>query len=97
MTFAFGWAIINRRRRQTLLTFWICLLFGTMMLGPAALYRYIFPIELAVPLMLGMLWIERRPENAEAGAPVIAVAAEAELPVKETEEASSNIIGNKIL
>ena len=84
MTFAFGWAIINRRRRQTLLTFWICLLFGTMMLGPAALYRYIFPIELAVPLMLGMFWIERRPENAEAGAPVIAVAAETELPAEET-------------
>jgi hypothetical protein len=61
MTFAFGWAIINRRKRQTLLTFWNCLLFGTMLLGPAALYRYILPIVLTAPLMLGMLWIERRP------------------------------------
>lgn len=51
-------AIYNRDKKKIMVLSPIILYFLTMILGPVALMRYVYPITLATPLMLGMFYDE---------------------------------------
>lgn len=43
------------------------LYFGTMLLGPVAQLRYVFPIMVQLPLLLAMLCLQEKHDNEEPG------------------------------
>lgn len=55
-----GLAVVRKRKRLFLTTLPLGLYLATTLLGPVALLRYLFPLTLATPLLLGMLF-QRKP------------------------------------
>ena len=65
-----GLAVARRRKRLIICTLPLGLYLATTLLGPVALLRYLFPLTLATPLLLGMLFqrkplVHRRPKNSK--------------------------------
>lgn len=59
--------IYRRQKVQLKLSLLLWLYFGTMLLGPVAQLRYVFPIMVQLPLLLAMLCLQEKHDNEEPG------------------------------
>ncbi len=56
-------AIAKGNKKQFVIVLPILLYFGTALLGPVALVRYLYPVTLATPLLVGMVFLRKTEEN----------------------------------
>lgn len=55
MTALFGVSLAKSKKDNLVVTLTLFLFFGTLLLGPVALLRYIYPLMLAIPLLISLL------------------------------------------
>ena len=48
----FAYYFYMRQRKYLFPAFFVLLLWGTMLLGPVVLYRYVYPIAITTPLLI---------------------------------------------